>query len=67
MLKELFRERLITMRVVRNDRQVSSEDDHESEVGTSGLDVDIEIRNDGTLEELHSAIQPVLIEMIRRN
>lgn len=56
MLKEVFNRRLITVRIVRDSRTPSSEDDHESEAGAASLDVDMEISNNGTLEDLHSQI-----------
>ena len=58
MLKELFKERLITVRVDRKGKE--KDDDHESEAGTSSLDADVEVYNYGTLDDLRSAIQPVL-------
>ena len=64
MLRNLYSDRLVTVRVVRID---GSGDEHESEAGVTNLDVDIEIQNTGTLEDLRSAIlsSDVLYKFIR--
>ena len=73
MLRELFQDRLITLRVVRElsvDEGIgeigeagevrSFGDSHESEAGAMNLAVDAEILNTGTLAELETAIHAII-------
>lgn len=55
MLRDLYSDRLLTIRVIRHFGPGIG-DPHESEAGVSDLNVDMDIYNTGTLEDLKSAI-----------
>ena len=72
MLRSTFSDRLVTVRVDRrasssscaatrkNPRSDDPADDHESETGVAGLEVDVELRNDGSEDKLRRLATGVL-------
>ena len=66
-LEREFGDALVTVRVERADPERISQDEHESESTSAHLDVDIVVRNDGTLSDLDAVGRSLLFGKTYRN
>jgi hypothetical protein len=56
----------ILIKIVRNDRPIDRDQTHKSEVDLADYPFDYVIENDGTIDDLHAAIDKVFIDVQRK-